>query len=773
MNNATFIPVGPKIGVVDDALLRTFVNSVRDYAMFMLDPAGYVISWNPGVEAIKGYRAEEIIGLHFSCFYPQEALERKLPELELRVAAAEGRFEDEGWRVRKDGSLFWANVIIAAMRDEQGRLLGYAKLTRDLTERRKQQELLRQSEERLRLLIEGIKDYAIFMLDPNGIVVSWNSGACTIHGYNTDEIIGAHFSRFYPPEAVKAGFPEQELHVATLESKFEDEGWRTRKDGSRFWASVLITAMRDSSGTLLGFSKITRDLTERRQHEQELMISEERFRLLVDGVTEYSLIMLDRDGTVSSWNSGAERIHGYASTAIIGKHFSRLYSAEDIADNRPWHDLMTARNLGRITQEGWRSRRDGTLFWSANSITALYDSEDRLYGFAKVTQDLTQRRQAETLADTAQRMHEFIAMLAHELRNPIAPIRNAVALMGRKGLQDPTLEAMRQMIDRQSLHLARLLDDLLDVNRVARGKMRIEKQQVDLCEVLTRAMETSRPLIDTQQHQLSHDMPSGLLPVSGDAVRLTQAFVNLLNNAAKYTPPGGAISVQVDVGDGEVEVHVRDTGKGLEKHQLERVFDLFVQLEPNGHDQLSGLGVGLALVRRIIELHAGSVQAFSPGPGRGSDFVVRLPLSAPVVPSVNAPARPPRETQSRLRVLVADDNRDAADSLRLLLETMGHSVHVVYDGRAALAAAQSYDPELVLLDIGMPHVSGYEVARTLRQQQDGARRPLLVAITGWGQEADRQLAHEAGFDHHCAKPIGEEVLRAVLAEAAAISARAC
>ena len=746
-------------------MLHAFVNSVRDYAMLMLDPDGYIISWNPGVEAIKGYRAEEIIGSHFTRFYPQEALDRGLPERELRVAAELGRFEDEGWRVRKDGTLFWANVIITAMRDECGKLIGYAKLTRDLTERRQQQDQLRLSEERLRLLIEGVKGYAIFMLDTHGVVATWNIGACAIHGYAAAEIIGSHFSRFYPPEAVHAELPERELRVATLEGKFEDEGWRVRKDGTRFWANVVVTAMRDPGGTLLGFSKITRDLTERRQYEQQLIASEERFRLLVEGVTEYSLLMLDRNGIVSSWNTGAERIHGYAAGEIIGKHFSRLYSPEDVIDNKPWHDLMTARDSGRIMEESWRSRRDGTLFWAGNVITAMYDDENRLYGFAKITQDLTQRRQAETLAETAQRMHEFIAMLGHELRNPIAPIRNAVSLMGRKGLQDPTLEAMRQMIDRQSMLLTRLLDDLLDVNRVARGKMNIEKQPVDLCDVLMRAIETSRPQIDAQHHRLEHDVPATPLPITGDAVRLMQAFVNLLNNAAKYTPAGGIIRVQVIVRDHEVEVHVHDTGKGLEKHQLERVFDLFVQLEPNAHDQAGGLGVGLALVRRIVELHAGSVQAFSPGRDKGSDFVVRLPLSAsgslPVAP---APA-PAFDTNTRLRVLVADDNRDAANSLQLLVETMGHSVHVVYDGRAALAAAQGFDPELVLLDIGMPHVSGYDVARALRQQ-DGVRRPLLVAITGWGQEVDRRQALDAGFDHHVAKPISEEMLRAVLAEAA-------
>jgi PAS domain S-box-containing protein len=243
-----------------EALLR-FLESSRDYAIFILDPSGRVTTWNAGAELIKGYRASEIIGKHFSIFYPPQVLERRWPDYELQAAAEQGRFEDEGWRLRKDGSRFWANVIITALRDIDGQLTGFAKVTRDLTERRAQEESLRQSEEHFRLLVEGVNDYAIFMLDANGYIVTWNSGAQRLNGYTAAEIIGLHFSRFYPPDAIESGWPDHELEVAAEQGRFEDEGWRLRKDGSKFWANVVITALRDADGRLQGFAKVTRDLT--------------------------------------------------------------------------------------------------------------------------------------------------------------------------------------------------------------------------------------------------------------------------------------------------------------------------------------------------------------------------------------------------------------------------------------------------------------------------------------------------------------------------------
>ncbi|HEY8519448.1 MAG TPA: PAS domain S-box protein [Gammaproteobacteria bacterium] len=611
-------------------------------------------------------------------------------------------------------------------------------------------------------LVSSVQDYAIFMIDPAGRVASWNAGAEAMSGYTEMEILGAPFSCLYPSERIAAGSPDRELARAAEDGRYEEEGWHVRKDGSRYWASVVLTALRDEAGGPAGFTVIARDVSARQAAAEALRESEERFRALVEGISDYAIFMLGRNGFVSSWNTGAERIQGYTSDEIIGKHFSRFYTAEDVAANKPWQELALAKENGRAASEGWRVRRDGSLFWASSVITALHDSNGQLYGFASVTQDLTQRRHAEALADTAERMHEFLAMLAHELRNPLAPIRNAVALMGKKGLPDPTLESMRQTIDRQSAQLTRIVDDLLDINRIARGRFAVQLEPTDLKDVLARAVEASQPLIDAQGHRLQLNIPAGPLPLHGDALRLTQAFVNILNNAAKYTATGGDITLRAGVRGADVEVRVRDTGRGIPRDDLEKVFDLFTQIDPDTHRAEGGLGVGLALVRRVVELHGGAVQARSEGPGRGSEFIVRLPLAIrgpSAVPSERpqAPAR-----AGSMRMLVADDNEDAADSLRMLLEAMGHDVLALYDGPAVLAAVESFRPDVVLLDIGMPHMSGYDLARELRAKS-GDAGPALVAVTGWGQEADRQRALGAGFHHHFTKPVTEEALQRLLA----------
>jgi PAS domain S-box-containing protein len=518
---------------------------------------------------------------------------------------------------------------------------------------------------------------------------------------------------------------------------------------------VVLTALRDANGRLVGFSKITRDLTERRRHENALRASEERFRLLVEGMIDYAIITIDQEGFITSWNNGAIEMYNYSRADIVGKHCSRLYPQEEILGNKPWEDLIAAGRVGRSASEGWRIRRDGTHFWANNIIAALREADGSTRSYYMVSQDLTQRRHAESLADAAHRTNEFIAMLAHELRNPLAPIRNAVALMERKGMGDPVLESMRQTIDRQSVQLTRIVDELLDVNRVARGRFSVERHTIDLHEVLARAVETSRPLLEQFGHTLETELPQGTLPVNGDVMRLVQVFVNLLNNAAKYTPAHGHVRLEAQLDEGEVIVRVRDTGRGIPVESLERVFDLFMQVAPETGGAQGGLGVGLALVRRIVELHGGRVLARSEGAGKGSEFSVHLPRASHDVELSTGPAAAP--SIRPLRVLVVDDNRDAADSLRILLETVNQEVRTSYDGAAALDAAPSFLPQLVLLDIGMPRMDGYEVAQRLRALQL-TPRPTLVALTGWGQASDKRRASAAGFDQHFTKPVNPEEL---------------
>jgi PAS domain S-box-containing protein len=744
-------------------LLRALLEDLKGYAVILLDRTGCVMTWSSGARELKGYREEEILGAHVSKFYTSEGVAAGLPQIELDTATAAGRFEDEGWRLRKDGSRFWANVVVTALHDEQGALWGFLKITRDLTERRGREQETRESEERFRLLVEGVRDYAIFTLDPRGHVTTWNAGARHIKGYEPHEIIGSHFSRFYPPDAIARQWPEYELRVATLEGRFEDEGWRLRKDGSRFWANVVITALRDAEGQLRGFSKITRDLTERRKQEESLRRSEERFRLLVEGVRDHALFMTDARGFITSWNFGAERTTGHQAAQIIGKHLANFYRVDEVGADQPWRDLACARRTGRLEVEGWRLRQDGSSYWAKAIVSSLTDSHGEFCGYAHLLQDLTQQRHAQQLEDVSVRMNEFIALLAHELRNPLAPIRNAVMLMQRKGLGDPVLESMRETIERQCMALDRILNELLDVSRIARGELRLEMRPIDLNQVVTRAIEVSRPHIERHGHELAVQLPERPLPFLADALRLNQVIVNLLNNAAKYTPAGGKLWLSLVQHADRIELRVRDTGIGIPPESLGRVFDLFYQ----GREVLplaeGGLGVGLALVRRVAELHGGGASVSSEGLDKGSEFIVTLPSTALLANASAAAAVAPQQPEPALprhRVLVAEDNRDAAMTFEVLLQTLGQETYVVHDGAAALEAFTRFRPQILMLDIGMPKLNGYEVARRIRRLAGAA--VVLVAVTGWGQDVDRERAREAGFDHHFVKPLSEAALRKVL-----------
>jgi PAS domain S-box-containing protein len=618
-----------------------------------------------------------------------------------------------------------------------------------------------------KLMAERVQDYAIFALDKDGYIASWNLGASLIKQYGADEIIGKHFSVFYTPQDIAREWPEHELRQAVLEGRIEDEGWRVRKDGSRFWANVVITALRDENGILLGFSKITRDLSERKQQDESLRESEERFRLLVDGVLDYAIYMLSTDGIVTSWNMGARRIKGYEAGEIIGRHFSSFYRPEDIEAGKPWTELAIAREQGRAEDEGWRVRRDGTEFWARVVVTALHDEKGGLRGFAKVTQDLTRRRHAEALEDTARKINDFIAVLAHELRNPLAPIRNSVRILETVKPGQPEVEKVRGIIDRQSAQLARIVDDLLDISRITRGTLSIKRSRQDLRALVSHALEAARPGIEAARHAIEAQIPEGEFLVNGDGARLGQALTNVINNAVRYTDPGGHIRISVRRKSRDVpmlEIRVKDSGRGIEPQLLGSIFGMFVQGRGTREHAQNGLGIGLALARSIVELHHGTIEARSEGAGKGSTFILRLPelrgdaqgTQAPASLRLVKPAKAAKAAKAR-RILVVDDNVDAAAMLSELLRTHGHEVLTVNGGAAALQAAEGFRPDIIMLDIGMPGMSGFEVARQLRARK---RRPepLIVAVTGWGKLEDELRGREAGFDLHLVKPVEGESL---------------
>jgi PAS domain S-box-containing protein len=525
---------------------------------------------------------------------------------------------------------------------------------------------------------------------------------------------------------------------------------------------VVITPVVDTEGSLRGFLKITRDLTERKQAEEALRRSEQRFRLLVENVKDHAMFLLDATGRVTSWNSGAQRINGYCAGEIIGQHLSCFYSSEDARDGKPQRALETALSQGSLESEGWRVRKDRTLFWASVVITALYDEQGTLLGFANVIRDLTEKRKSEALEVADRQKNEFLAMLAHELRNPLAPISNGLQILKVRSADLAAVKQITDLMERQVVHLVRLVDDLLDVSRVITGKLTFKKQPTELASVVSRAVEETQSTIDARGHELMLSLPARPVIVDADALRLSQVISNLLLNAAKYTAMPSQIWLSVQREGDEAVVRVRDPGIGIAPHVLPSVFDLFVQADNSLDRSQGGLGIGLTVVKRIVEMHDGSVAASSAGINQGSEFVVRLPVSkasAPVAkPTESAQQRPP----ARRRILVVDDNVDAAVTISSLLKAWGHDVQTAFGGEAALETVRRFQPEIILLDIGMPGMSGYDVAKWLRAEPS-ARGIVIAAVTGYGQEADRQRSFDAGFDYHLTKPPDPGLLESLLA----------
>lgn len=544
------------------------------------------------------------------------------------------------------------------------------------------------------------------------------------------------------------------LSAVVYERRQAADALRQAHDGLARGVAERTRALEEANQAL------QRDIAVRSKLEEEFKRSEEKFRLMVEGIRDYAIFMLEPDGKVASWNAGAEKIKGYKAEEIIGQHFSRFYPQEALDRNYPQYELQIATKHGRFEDEGWRLRKDGTAFWANVIITALRDGEGRLRGFAKVTRDMSERKRVEALERGEQEMTEFLAMLAHELRNPLAPIRNALDLMRIKSAGDSTQEWSRNVIDRQLAQLTRLVDDLLDVGRITSGKIALHKEPVEIDAAVLRAVESVQPLADARRHTLEVRLARDPLLVDGDLARLSQVVLNLLNNAIKYTPDGGRIEVEATREADLAVVRVKDTGIGISADLISRVFDLFVQGERTLDRAEGGLGIGLTLVKRLVALHGGDILALSEGRGRGSEFVIRLPALARKTAKGRArPAAPTLEPRVPKRVLVVDDNRDSADTITALLLAWGHEARTLYDAESVISVVTEFQPDVVVLDIGLPKVNGYDLARQLRQS---GRHIVLVAFTGYGQDDDRRRVREAGFDHHLLKPLEPEALAKII-----------
>jgi two-component system, chemotaxis family, CheB/CheR fusion protein len=640
----------------------------------------------------------------------------------------------------------------------------------DTTERRR-------AEGAVSLLAEIVacSDDAIISKDLNGVITTWNKGAQELFGYTAEEVIGQSVTLLIPPGNVDEE-PRILERIRRGERIEHYETVRQRKDGRLLNVSLTISAIRDTSGLIIGAAKIARDITQRKRTETGLRESEERYRTLFD-LGPVGVYSCDVAGVVQQFNRRAVELWGREPAK--GDPLERFCGSFRMLrpdgtpmphEQCPMAEVVTG-DLAEVRDaEVLIERPDGSRVTVVVNIRPLKNERGEISGAINCFYDITERKQAEEqlrdyaaqLAGVDRRKNEFLAMLAHELRNPLSPIMHAVHLL--QGTHaDPASTRLYEMIGRQTQRLVRLVDELLDVARITRGLIAVKREPLDLAVVVRQAAEGSRLRIEQGQHAFSLVLPDEPVPINGDAVRLEQVVCNLLENAAKYTDPGGEITLALMHQEGEAVLSVRDTGIGIDPDMLEGIFDLFAQVDRSLARSGGGLGLGLAVVRRILELHGGRIEARSAGPGRGSEFIVRLPA----LPATTRAARPSRNFRissapaaAVRRVLIVDDNADSALSMALLARSWRHEVAVARDGAEALSLVETFRPDTALVDIGLPGMDGYELARRLRQASEQIH---LVAITGYARPEDRAAASAAGLDAFLTKPAEIDQLQQLLA----------
>jgi len=610
------------------------------------------------------------------------------------------------------------------------------------------------SEEKFRRFMENAPA-AVFIKDDAGRYVYMNAAAQGVVG--VPDWQGKTDDELLPPAAAR----EVRLHDARMREA-QAPGEFDLKIGERQFHSTKFS-LRDAGGRLL-IGAVSMDVTEQARAAEELRRQREELRLVTDtmpaGVVRVSAdlhyVWVNR--VFASWV-------GKTPDEIIGRPVGEVIGDDDWRDLRP---LAERALRGERVEYERLARFAAGERWIYSVMEPTRDPGGAPNGLVAVVSDIHDRKlMEETLRQAERRKDEFLATLAHELRNPLAPIRNAVAILGKKDALDPELSWSREVIERQVDQMSRLIDDLLDIARIAGGKLLVRKERLPLERAIDMALETSRPYINAAGHSLSVLLPSERVTVDADPARLAQVFSNLLNNAARYTERHGEIALTAEVDRDEVVVSVQDNGIGFRPEVAERLFEPFSQLTRSNERSHGGLGIGLSLVHGIVALHGGSVEARSRGPGQGAEFVVRLPLpkyTDPVREAKPAAQAKPQTPIAGVKVLVADDNRDAADSLQRILSLYGYEVEVAYDGTAAIRLDGAFHPKVAVLDIGMPGANGFEVARCIRESR--GESVTLIALTGWGQEGDRRRAMEAGFDYHLTKPVDPGALNDLLVEVA-------
>jgi PAS domain S-box-containing protein len=750
-------------------VLRVTLQSIGD-AVITTDTDGRITYLNKVAEGLTGWSPQDALGQPLENVFQivNEATGQPV-ESPANRALREGvvvGLANHTLLVRKDGSRCPIDDSVAPIRNEEGNVSGCVLIFRNVTaqrevERDKTNQLL--TARLLAAIVESSND-AIISKSLDGIIQSWNAAAERLFGYRSEEAVGKHISLVIPPERIA----EEDQIISSLKAgqrleHFETE--RRRSDGQRILVSLTISPIKDSSGEVVGASKIVRDITDRKRTEAE----RQKFVTLVENSTDF-IGICDLNGIPFFVNGaglemvGLDSIEQAALTPVADFFFPE--DQERIMNE--FFPSVVANGHGEI-EVRFRHFKTGQALWMAYKVLTLTDEDGKPNAFATVSQDVTERKQladdlirlAADLSEADRRKNEFIATLAHELRNPLAPVSNMLEVLKHAEGDRETLRRARDTMERQLGQMVRLVDDLLDLNRISRDRLELRPSDVELSSLIHQAIEVAGPLLDAAGHELFIDLPEEPIYLHADPARLAQVFGNSLNNACRYTNPGGTIQLSAKLLDNQVLVTVRDNGVGIPTDKLQTIFDMFTQVYRAPQATQGGLGIGLTLVKRLVEMHGGSVEARSAGEDQGSEFLVRLTvLSEAEKPSASRSIVGAQPAATH-RILIVDDNRDNAESLALLLGITGNETYIAHDGIEAIEAAAEHRPEVVLLDIGLPKLSGHDVCRRIRAESWG-KDIVVIALTGWGQEEDRRKSQEAGFDGHLVKPVDYDELLELL-----------
>lgn len=882
---------------------RLLVEGVKDYAILILNPDGYVASWNAGAEAIKGYQAAEIIGKHFSCFYDRTDIERGLPEQALQTAASTGRFEDEGWRVRKDSSRFYANVLITALHDKSGNLQGFSKVMRDITDRKLVEQVLQEANQRTTKILESITN-AFVAVDTQWRYTYVNHQAEQLLGKTREELIGKNCWELFPEIINSQAYTHAHRAVAEqISIEYEDFFITFNK-----WFAIRLYP------SLNGLSVYFQDITERKQIAKELQSSEARYRSLVVATSQAvwttnaegevvedipqwrsltgqseeevkgwawvnAIHPEDRDRTAQLWNYAVQTKSLYEDEYRLqtADGTYRYFSARGVpvldenGEIREWVGTSTNINARKQAESALRANEEklrsfveanvigimfgdvdggiqeandeflrivgftqqelgaGQVRWSditppellyldeqgiteakARGMCTPYEKEyirkdgsriPVLVGYVLVKEerqesiafilDLTERKQmeeslrqkAEELTQANRMKDEFLAVVSHELRSPLNSILGWTQMLRGRKLNETMIAKALETIERNARAQTQLIEDLLDVSRIITGKVRLNVRPCQLVSIVEAAIDTVRPSADAKSIRLQSVLDPAAGPISGDSDRLQQVIWNLLSNAIKFTPKGGRVHICLERINSHVEIMVSDTGKGISTEFLPYVFDRFRQADSSSTRSYGGLGLGLAIVRHLVELHGGTVQVESPGEGLGTTFTVNLPLMAVRLEAIEAERVHPTVGQgvpfdnlpslAGLQVLVVDDEADTREFLTTVLEQCGAQVRAVKSVREALEAIAHLKPDVLVSDIGMPEEDGYTLIRQVRRREAACRQTSLlpeqggkipaVALTAYARAEDRTRSLKEGFQMHLPKPIEPAELVTVVA----------